>query len=326
MTRHQRNCTAGTVYSYHERQRDAAASGYGTKAMRLSKDSVKDFDCCCLTLQPCRNPVTTTGGYLYDKEAVLEYVLRRKQEIEKQLKQYKKQLKQAESKQNQSEKSKHQEKVETFVATESSIRSKPLNPFTDVSTSRKRKLDETNGTSSASVTSSSSSSSSAANQPGTSNGNQAGPSTSKEELPSFWIPSLTPQAKPTLVKKPDKTVYCPMSNKPLKIKDLIQVNFTIAEDKDDKRPLVAREVRYKCAVTGDMLSNSTPVAVLKPSGKVVTMECVEKLIKKDMMDPFSDTKLEESDIIPLQRGGTGFASAGGDKLAAKKARPVMMAS
>ncbi len=35
-------------------------------------------------------------GYLYDKEAILEYVLRRKQEIEKQLKQYKKQLKQAE--------------------------------------------------------------------------------------------------------------------------------------------------------------------------------------------------------------------------------------
>ena len=62
----------------------------------------------------------------------------------------------------------------------------------------------------------------------------------------------------------DKTVYCPMSNKPLKMKDLITVNFTLAEDKDDKRPLVAREVRYKCAVTGDILSNSTPVAVLRP--------------------------------------------------------------
>lgn len=315
MTRHQRNCTAGTTYSYHERQKDARQSGYGTKADRLGKDSVKDFDCCCLTLQPCRNPVTTEGGFVYDKEAILEYVVKRKQEIEKQMKEYKKQLKEAEAKQNKNDKTKHKETVETFVAKESSIRSNPLNPFSDGTVARKRKLEEetSNGT--------------PIDTPSTSKDSMmlAGPSTSKD-LPSFWIPSLTPKAKATLVKKPDKTVYCPMTNKPLRIKDLIQVNFTIVVDKDDKRPLVAREVRYKCAVTGDILSNSTPVAVLRGSGKVVKMECVKKLIRKDMMDPFTNEKLEESDIIPLQRGGTGFASAGGDKLAARKARPVMMAS
>lgn len=59
MTRHARNCTAGAVYTYHEKRKDAAASGYGTNTQRVGKDSVKDFDCCCLTLQPCRNPVIT---------------------------------------------------------------------------------------------------------------------------------------------------------------------------------------------------------------------------------------------------------------------------
>lgn len=59
MTRHARNCTAGAVYTYHEKKKDAAASGYGTNAHRIGKDSVKGFDCCCLTLQPCRNPVIT---------------------------------------------------------------------------------------------------------------------------------------------------------------------------------------------------------------------------------------------------------------------------
>lgn len=59
MTRHARNCTAGAVYTYHEKKKDAAASGYGTNTQRVGKDSVKDFDCCCLTLQPCRNPVIT---------------------------------------------------------------------------------------------------------------------------------------------------------------------------------------------------------------------------------------------------------------------------
>lgn len=59
MTRHGKNCTAGMVYTYAERRKDAHQSGYGTDAVRANKDSVRDFDACCLTLQPCRNPVIT---------------------------------------------------------------------------------------------------------------------------------------------------------------------------------------------------------------------------------------------------------------------------
>ena len=36
-----------------------AASGYGTQNIRLSRDAVKDFDCCYLSLQPCHDPVVT---------------------------------------------------------------------------------------------------------------------------------------------------------------------------------------------------------------------------------------------------------------------------
>lgn len=64
MTRHARNCTAGAVYTYHEKKKDAEASGYGTQNQRVGKDSVKDFDCCCLSLQPCRNPVLTLVNFL----------------------------------------------------------------------------------------------------------------------------------------------------------------------------------------------------------------------------------------------------------------------
>jgi len=41
MTRHSKNCTAGTVYTYHERHRDTKASGYGSKSARFGKDSIK---------------------------------------------------------------------------------------------------------------------------------------------------------------------------------------------------------------------------------------------------------------------------------------------
>ena len=41
MTRHGKNVTASAVYSYHERQKDARESGYGSDQVRLGKDSIK---------------------------------------------------------------------------------------------------------------------------------------------------------------------------------------------------------------------------------------------------------------------------------------------
>lgn len=141
-----------------------------------------------------------------------------------------------------------------------------------------------------------------------------------KDLPSFWVPSLTPQSKPTLVKKPDEKVRCPMSGKPLKMKDLINVKFTPIKDGDTKTALISKHDRYVCAVTNDVLGNSVPCCVLRTSGNVVTMECYEKIIKKDMLDPLNGAKMTEKDVIPLQRGATGF-SGSGLTLEAKKDGP-----
>ena len=54
----------------------------------------------------------------------------------------------------------------------------------------------------------------------------------------------------------------------------------------------------------------------------MTMDCVEKLIRKDMLCPFTGEKLKDSDIIPIQRGGTGFVGSGVE-LSAKKDGPAM---
>ncbi|XP_033969587.1 nitric oxide synthase-interacting protein isoform X2 [Trematomus bernacchii] len=262
MTRHGKNCTAGAVYTYHEKKKDTAASGYGTQSIRLGKDAIKDFDCCCLSLQPCQDPVMTPDGFLYEKQAILEYILHHKTETAKKMKAYEKQ-KQAQKSSSQLEsKSEERERVERFKTKENSIVSKPINPFTSGQNpgGEKSRTNAAESSSSAPVASSS------------------------QSLPCFWVPSLTPQSKPTLLKKPD---------------------------------------RYVCAVTRDVLGNSVPCTVLRPSGAVVTQECVEKLIKKDMLDPLSGDKLSDRDLIPLQRGGTGFAASGVD-LRAKEARPVMM--
>nr|CAD7203706.1 unnamed protein product [Timema douglasi] len=218
MTRHARNCTAGAVYTYHEKKKDAQASGYGTNTQRIGKDSVKDFDCCSLTLQPCRNPVITKDGYLFDKEAILEYICTKKLDYATKMKEYEKQI-------------------------------------------------------------------------------------SKEK---------------------DKMIYCPMSGKPLKVKDLIDVKFTLVNDPHDKRSLIAKENRYMCPITHDILGNAVPCAILKTSGDVVTMECVEKIIKKDWLHPLTGAKLTERDIITLQRGGTGYSTTNMN-LEGKHERPVLQA-
>jgi nitric oxide synthase-interacting protein len=87
----------------------------------------------------------------------------------------------------------------------------------------------------------------------------------RKELPSFWLPSQSPAAKISKVEMPDKTIYCPVSGKPLKAKDLINVKFTLVKDPDDKKSLIVKENRWMCPVTHDILSNSIECVVLKPT-------------------------------------------------------------
>ncbi|KAF8777799.1 Nitric oxide synthase-interacting protein like [Argiope bruennichi] len=136
--------------------------------------------------------------------------------------------------------------------------------------------------------------------------------------------SLTQAEAQKRKKPPGKAVLCPMSGKPLKIKDLVPVKFTEVKTPHERKSLMSRNVRYTCAVTHDVLGNSVPVAVLRTSGNVVTMECVTKLIKKDMIDPTNGMKLTDGDIIQFQRGGTGYASTN-NKLNVKLETPAMMA-
>lgn len=53
-----------------------------------------------------------------------------------------------------------------------------------------------------------------------------------------------------------------MSGKPLRMKDLIDVKFKLANDLNDPKKLITKPERYICAVTSDILNNSTPAAVI----------------------------------------------------------------
>lgn len=69
-------------------------------------------------------------------------------------------------------------------------------------------------------------------------------------LPSFWVPTMTPDSKPVIIPKPDTNIYCPVSGKILKIKDMIDIKFTLAPNDDEPgKSLISKRVRYMCPVT-----------------------------------------------------------------------------
>ncbi|KAH7968591.1 hypothetical protein HPB52_009848 [Rhipicephalus sanguineus] len=61
------------------------------------------------------------------------------------------------------------------------------------------------------------------------------------QLPSFWVPSLTPSAKKDKAAKPRNVVLCPMSGNPIKAKDLIPIKFTPVVDPDEKASLITKK-------------------------------------------------------------------------------------
>jgi nitric oxide synthase-interacting protein len=319
MTRHGLNATNHSVYSQQERAKDKKQSGYGSKRVRLGKDAVKGFDCCSLTLQPTAMPVITPQGYIFDKESILTFIVDKKKEYDKKLKKYEAQLEEEKQNFRDTDNKEEEDKRKRFEATEKNIVTKRVDAFKQ--------------------------------EAGFKSVSNTATGELKRHLPAFWMPAMGPQAKKTKLTKPDKTVYCPMSRQPLRAKDLIDVKWTMVRDPDVKTSVISREERYQCAVTGDTLYNCTPAAVLRPTGDVVssglvglladstcrqvTVECVDKIIRKDMRHPLTGQSLKEKEIIPiqvrtalgyttalhcipLQRGATGFSSANQNLIAEKE--------
>ncbi|KAE9549668.1 hypothetical protein FO519_007110 [Halicephalobus sp. NKZ332] len=293
MTRHGKNATASSVYSYSERKKDAAASGYGTLHARLGADSVKPFDCCCISLQPCREPLISPDGYIFDKESVLKYILHRKDMYAVEMEAYKHHMKILEEKDETKRKELEEEAKKKFAHNERHLVS-AIEPGSSETVER---LVDT---------------------PEESISNMSGDK--KNKAASFWGPQFSETLSNGTVVKPDKTVRNPYTNKPLKYKELMPVVFTPIDNSLTHAQVVGSQNRYMCPVTRDVLTNSTKCAYLKPSQRVVSASCVE-MILKDGVDPINGKEIKESDIISMHRGGTGFART--NMLKANVYRPNM---
>jgi len=242
---------------------------------------MKEIDACSLSLQPCVEPVVTPSGILYDKQVIVEYILTRKKELARELREWEAQQSGQQAEAVSEEQREQQGRIDEFVAqqeglSQGDLKSRSKQAVATASTMGRSLLSADTGT----------------HAPDT----------------SFWVPQLTPEAG-TLLKKPDTVVRCPASGEPLRLKQLFVVKFTRLDEETDLRGQIAKE-RYMCPLSKRPLSNVHPAAVLRHSGMVISTQCVKDCIKKDMIDPFTEppVKLREKDIITLRVEGTGFAS------------------
>lgn len=79
MSRHSKNNTAHSVFTYAEKQ--MLKNEYGTNKIRLGQDSQRNFEQCHLCLHEVKNPVTCEKGHIFCRDCIMENMLTQKKAI-----------------------------------------------------------------------------------------------------------------------------------------------------------------------------------------------------------------------------------------------------
>eukprot|EP00388_Colpodella_angusta_P002700 GDKJ01009450.1.p1 GENE.GDKJ01009450.1~~GDKJ01009450.1.p1 ORF type:complete len:261 (-),score=36.88 GDKJ01009450.1:93-875(-) len=86
MTRHSKNCSSSSVFSYNERKRANEA----TQKKRIAGESMRPFEACWLCLQSARSPVSTPCGFIFCRECIILNFGTQRDEHKKNMKAYNK--------------------------------------------------------------------------------------------------------------------------------------------------------------------------------------------------------------------------------------------
>ncbi|KAI8589254.1 hypothetical protein BDZ88DRAFT_154354 [Geranomyces variabilis] len=301
MSRHSKNNTALAFFTHYEKSQ----LKYGTQKQRLGRDSMRNFDACFLCLQRAREPLCCSEGHLSCKECMFENILAQKKEIGRQQKLYQEQQQLLESERQRAVDAANNAEIAKFEQTETQFRPSMMSAATDIGEG-KRLMDgkvyksvqtedgvvyqydkEENRRRAVE----------AAEAPASSQ-------TKKKALPSFWIPSLTPDAKLVVVQAPKLETICTATETPhpVSVKKLVHVKFTDAKGDPTQRVCPA------CLKT---LTNGSKLVVLKNCGHLLCRGCCGKFVRPSHKCHICDVKCKDRDLIELHSDGTGFTSGGG---------------
>jgi len=356
--RHSKQAATKPYFSAAERA-EADRAGYGTKRQRLGADALREFGHCCLTHAVVVEPVVSPKGDLFSRAAVVEYLALRKLEEREAKQKYKAALKAREQQGASASASATAAALEEFQRAESGMGSggaaaalagaqtaegthhisqgRFVTPRGAILVPQAGEAVPRPAVWAHSIGAASSAAPVTLPQMTSLGGVDADAAESKQvemlqaetqQVRAFWIPAHVPAHHTAELAPPKKTTVHPWGEYQLKLKDLTTVNFTEQAGAVPKEDIRLQEggsstsAGFMCPVSRKSFGRASRVAVIKPSGYVVSMEVIDTVVRKDMTCPVTGVELVESDIIVLKASGTGFSSRGGESVEAKKTVPA----
>ena len=270
-------------------ERKEIGKDYGTNTARLGGASQMAFGHCSLSLHPAtEQPVATPSGYIYDRPAILEYLLHQTQELKKAQQLYDQWVQDRTRHQSAQQELKRKEQVEKFEDLQKVV-----------TTTKKRKLQEKQE-------------------------DKANPLARS----SFWLADFQPERakneflldkdndnnnnnnskNPTIHTRepPPQRPSSPMSQTPLRRKDLVSLDLKRNSDG-----------QVICAISEKSIVTQPAVALITMrsgggGGEAHPAQVVLEQVFKDIGDnkvcPMTGRTI--SKILKLQSGGSSFAASG----------------
>ena len=79
MSKHSKNNTSSSVFTYQERQK--LKSVYGTQHNRVGQDSIKPFEMCNICNNRYIEPTCCDQGHMFCRPCIIEYLVKQKKKI-----------------------------------------------------------------------------------------------------------------------------------------------------------------------------------------------------------------------------------------------------
>jgi nitric oxide synthase-interacting protein len=124
-------------------------------------------------------------------------------------------------------------------------------------------------------------------------------------MKAFWLPSATPEAT-VKVDVPSTDTVCPEGQEKLKLKSLFSISFT--EETADQKSRKAVEKRYMCPSCKSTITNTMSLVAVNTCGHVFCKKCSDKFLVKDKACLECSKPFRERNLVPLEKGATGFAA------------------